>query len=208
VASGCIFALLGYLALHQKNPTVDAWTSTRWTKQMAALVLATGVRDDAVLAGVSPSGPDVIDRAKTLRAHRLAVFALDLPEIDGRLTATSVSGEAECVGHFDMVAPIAPATGGKGLAVLGWAWDRRVHRPLTRIAIVDESGTVVGVALGGVPRPDVRQAIREVTADPVGWLGYARRGPGVLRALGLLDGRTGYCDLGTLMTPSLSTPAS
>ncbi len=125
--------------------------------------------------------------------HRLSVFSDKRSTWIGRPIdqIAKPASPGSCLGSFDGL----PSDRVKGGAkVWGWAWSTREKKAISHILLVDENGIIVGLASGGIQRPDVVAAVPEVKGKPTGWQGYSKDAHAV-SAYGLVDGGKKACQL-------------
>lgn len=60
---------------------------------------------------------------------------------------------------------------GRGLRILGWAWDRKHHQPPVAI-VATTNGIITGLGTVGQRQPDVRAVDREVSSNYAGFLAF------------------------------------
>ncbi len=76
-----------------------------------------------------------------------------------------------CLGHVDDVSQTVVVAG--GAQVTGWAWSRGEKIAPDYIVFVDDNGTIVGLASGGLDRPDIAGSIG-IAGPTAGWQGYSK----------------------------------
>ena len=96
-----------------------------------------------------------------------------------------------CLGHVDDVSHSVVVAG--GAQVTGWAWSPGEKITPDYIALVDAGGTIVGLASGGLDRPDIVGAIG-TTGPSTGWQGYAKSAASV-SAYAMINGDSAACRL-------------
>jgi hypothetical protein len=115
------------------------------------------------------------------------------PMIGKNLNGLYADGTA-CKGHFDAVT-VRHSTPPAGVEVGGWAWDTAAMVPVDRLLFIDHASTIVGAGVGGVTRPDVPQALHDVTSQKTGWSGTVNRTDGKVKAVALIGGGKA-CEIG------------
>lgn len=111
-----------------------------------------------------------------MRATHISLFADPPPAAVGTVFTRRVAPTGSlCRGAFDI---LAPAPGGGAWRAVGWGWDLTARRSFPRVVMVDGAGRVVGVGVSGLPRPDVKAAVREVRSPISGWIATMNRGAG------------------------------
>ncbi len=180
----------GLLKGQQSEVTFLRLTNARdWQGAIAAIV---GVSDVAFFRQhVWPDSSQVVAVIDGLRARHWSVFAW--PEADwlGQSMARFTVTAQRCSGNLDALVPI---TGG-GSLVKGWAADKAVPDWAVWIVLADTSGTITGLAHGGVLDFDAAEQTKSFFS---GWTGYARNltpGAGSLAAYLVLPGNRA-CPLG------------
>lgn len=126
------------------------------------------IRDVDALSGVYPDPSFISDVTPFMRATHISLFA-DPPvaTVGTAFTRPAAPADRLCRGAFDV---LQPAPFGQTWRAKGWGWDLKARRSLSRVALVDGAGTVVGIGVSGVPRPDVTKAVREVGTLTSGWI--------------------------------------
>ncbi len=95
-------------------------------------------------------------------------------------------GATTCKGQIDTVS--AKYTGARpGSLIEGWAWDEKDAKPVDKVLFADSSNRIVGAAVEGNARADVKAALPEVKTVAVGWKGVAGMTSGQVTAIGLTD---------------------
>ena len=164
-----------------------------WSRVGVALVLAAG------LAGCNgkpeDTGQSASSDATTLKTPAPSYPAWSTGMIGKNLGEVS-HGTIACKGQIDVVA--AKYTGARpGSQIEGWAWNEKDAKPIDEVLLVDSSNRIVGAAVGGGSRTDVKAALPEVKTAAVGWKGVAGITSGQVTAIGLTD-RGASCVLSTM----------
>jgi hypothetical protein len=159
----------------------------------ASTALLADVYDSNALQGVyPPDGAIPFERARSLRAGHLSIFADAWSAWWGTPLAEHVrlTEAARCRGGLDKVSPVA-ATVHPGWRASGWAWDNDRGAPPSHIVLIDGMGRIVGYALGGFATP---QADRP---EGSGWHGhFAAKQDSSTTAYALVDDDRTACPLG------------
>ena len=123
--------------------------------------------------------------------HRLSVFSDNRYTWIGRPIdkIAKVAAPGSCLGFFDGVSSDGVRGGAKAW---GRAWSTREKKALSQILLANGSGIIVGLASGGIERPDVVAAIPEVKDKTTGWQGYSKNAHTV-SAYGLVDSGREAC---------------
>ncbi len=142
-------------------------SALRWRAAMAAL---DKVDDRAFFeARIWPAPDQVTAVVDGFRTRRLSMFAWPEAAWLGRNVSAFKAVAGSCSGGLDRVSAIAGTT---GHLVEGWSDDRRVSPAASWILLADGSGTILGLAHGGQPRPDLAAARHKHRFRYAGWLGY------------------------------------
>ena len=171
--SAFLVVMMLALATQVRMPFREAqWYQVR--QELISLALLTDVHDPTELAEAYPDPQVVLRSAEYLKQNRLSVFAenrysqLGLPvESVYRLLPPE-----QCSGYVAS-SQIFPATGGQGLRISGYAWNRARRKPVTQVvAVVD--GRISG--FGSTIMIPLERAEPGPDADPkrFGWVGYVR----------------------------------
>ena len=116
-----------------------------------------------------------------------------LPGIPTNLLAERVSR-----GAFDS---LTPAHKGKAWRAIGWGWDLKGRRAPADVVLVDDTGRVLGIGLSGLPRDDVKHAVRQVTSRTAGWIASINRGAGQAVIAYGVTAQGPACELGRMAWP-------
>lgn len=157
------------LALGATAPTIAHFQQVVRDQDLAAIAARIGVAQDGYLRGFEPGSGALL---RTLGNYPFSAdFGYDCgllgQDVSDRLTVNrqAVQGTIDNIS----VSPNPAA-----INVSGWAYS---PVGLKCIVLIDEQGTVIGAAITGTQRLDVRAAQRYSTAD-VGWVGVAPRHAG------------------------------
>ena len=147
----------------QLSALKDDGPNRAWERMQAALALNLGVIDNAATGTIYPANTPVeVDRvhkiASDAAAINLSVFGL--PEMQAARRAIGNSPEVlalhKCSGHIDAVDSIKSDS--RFEHVSGWAFDEKNQR-VPKVAFPVVQDVVVGAALTGQRRDDVRQSV-------------------------------------------------
>lgn len=141
-------------------------------KRVAALALELGIRDPQYTKRIYPRENVLVQDARPAIQYHQAVFgtqAMKSARTDMGRTV-GLSGGSSCLGHLDTMQRL------KGdpqyVRISGWLFDRGANEPPTHLLVVNSAKNVVGYALTGAWRPDVRRAVGGRSARS-GFVGYA-----------------------------------
>jgi hypothetical protein len=162
--------------------------------ELVANGLRVGVVDLSAFKVAHPQPLYVVAASRTFMSqHRLSVFSDQrytwLGQQIGEVAKPGPPGS--CLGTFDKASTEGVTGGAKAL---GWAWSIRDQKAPRQILFADGNGIVVGLASGGIERPDVEAAIPETKGTASGWKGYAKYAHAV-SAYALIDGDRESCRL-------------
>lgn len=86
-----------------------------------------------------------------------------------------------------------------GIQALGWGWDIPKKKRVDRVVLVDKNLVIVGAGEGGVPRPDVAQALPDEIKDQnTGWTAVTKLTAGPVDGYGIVGDGDSVCVLGHL----------
>lgn len=194
-----VAAYVAFLPL-QRSATRELFY-TRDPILYGSAALAGGVDDYQALGGIYANLKSVEELKGFLRQYRLAIFADDPGyQAGGRFAPQIVMpGKDTCGGAFDTVIPSPQQE--NVAKVFGWGYDLAAQRAFRRIVIINDANRIVGVAFGGLQRPDVRKAMQHLNAGYAGWVGsIVRTDLDKVTAYGVMrDGRA--CLLGQQVWP-------
>jgi hypothetical protein len=181
--------LLGLMALM----AAEQWTKSReaadnhvaWDE--AALALGLGVDDPIALSRVEPfSWPEISPMNSILASRRWAFYSQPWSQWTGR----KIQDLFEIVPEPSLAGGVQAQAGNY---VQGWALDQSKNWSPESIVITGLDSTVLGIAGGGRPSPDLAGSSQTDTAQRCAWTGYltaAPQGSQELRAYGVWpDGR-------------------
>jgi len=164
-----VMALLGPSHFAYAN-TVRSLLRTHW---QSVLAVVNGVDDEAMVRQNLHPRRDVFDNLVTnLAAHHFSVYADPQPGWLGQRADAlfRIVPGARCLGNFDMASDLGRLQGQS--YVEGWAWDVEGRRPPVWQVLVDEGGTVRGLARSGWNRSDVEAGAPQTRGTATGWRGY------------------------------------
>jgi hypothetical protein len=164
-----------------------------------SIALAFDATDD-VYGQLFDIRPDLVhDYAPFLRENHLSLFADRLFTARGESLTTLFVGiwPQACSGSFDRLQPLEDTAQQKG-AAFGWGWLRNESYGPATIVLADDSGTIVGLAHGMEPRPDVAAYFHNPKMLATGWSGYFHAEPTsrAITAYAVLPGGKTLCPLG------------
>lgn len=152
---------------------------------LAALTLVAGCDQPKDRAG--KGGPPAPPAAAQLPAWAAGLEGKPMASAFAAAPATA------CTGYVD--GP-QPATA-QGVTVVGWSWLKDIQSGAPQIVLTDAAGNMVAFGAGGVARPDVPAAVKEITRPDVGWTVTAPAGTtGVFGVWGVDPQAKTACRLG------------
>lgn len=202
-----IFAAAAATILVNGTPRLAEALARAEGKDIATLALSLGVRDPDVMQYVTP----VPDQYYALEAY-LKKFShvpfdgrdFGCPSLGAQINVSSQPDNL--IGFVDSVSKIQDPQWAR---VVGWVADSSDKRPpllgsdllstYRCIAFLDGKGTVVGLGLGGLHRPDAAKALGR-PRDDYGWSGYVdlqllSREPALRSIYAALDTPSGWTKL-------------
>lgn len=106
---------------------------------------------------------------KTAPAPPAAAAPPTAPEwaqgLEGEVIATAFPNSFKCEGYVDGPTERTAAR----VTIVGWSWIADAADGARRIVVADAEGKIVGFGEGGVARPDVAAARKDVTRPDVGF---------------------------------------
>lgn len=172
--AGCaLLLILLVLMLPYQLKALRSKHDLLFERNVAALALELGVKDQVQIGSVFPSAEAALLMAQVPVERNLSVFGLppfvDLRERIGSPSESGVISTRECRGHLDEIQLVPEDQ--HFLRVRGWLSDSAGHTPSEPLSIVDDTGEIVGFALSGQSRPDVAAAVNKA-AKKSGFKGY------------------------------------
>jgi hypothetical protein len=160
--------VLGIFMLVRQVQALDRMEEMTAAGEVAILGLSLDVQDSAYAGKVSPHPTSEIAHAAYDR--KLSLFGkypyLGLKET--LFTSFPIPAE-KCEGHLDLIEDIPEET--HFVRVHGWIFSPNTHTSPKLIRFVDAKGKIVGFALSGTPRRDVRKSLGK-KARLAGFRGY------------------------------------
>ncbi|ESY70031.1 MULTISPECIES: hypothetical protein [Mesorhizobium] len=174
-----IFAAAAMSILVNGTPRLAYALARAEGKDLATLALSLGIKDSDLMQYVTPVPDQYYALEDYLKKFNHVPFDgrdFGCPSLGARINVSDQPGNL--TGNIDVVSSTQDPQWAR---VSGWVSDKSDNRPplldndlLTTyrcVAFVDGNGTVVGLGLGGLHRPDVAKALGQVR-DDYGWSGY------------------------------------
>jgi hypothetical protein len=158
-------------------PNIKAsWEESRMTSDgihAAMPALVAEVKDDSALTGLVSEPFLTFRDLDFMRAEGMSVYnTFEYRRMGSALKALyQIAGEDRCAGSFDRIEAINDPDW-PGFRGSGWAWDNVLSHPIEKVILTDGHGRIIGLGLGGEPRPDVKQSVSKVASTFTGWKGY------------------------------------
>ena len=188
------FLLLTLLMLPVQLKALASKQSVLFEREIAALALELGIKDQIQISNVYPSADRAQSIAEEPIARNLSIFGIapfrDAREMIGQKHSQVARSDYECLGFIDEVQAIPGDL--NYVRVSGWIYDPHKNSAPKSVQLVDEDGVVQGLVLTGQPRPDVANAI-DSAAGNSGFKGYVRSA--VLGEAVILFSSEGSCKL-------------
>ncbi|WP_273243088.1 hypothetical protein [Hyphomonas atlantica corrig.] len=170
-ASLSIVAAMALFLLKYQFTALNPLTHTLHVRSVAALAAELDIPDSPYISQIYPNTAVVLDIANKATANDLAVFGLKpYKGLRERIGGQESLGEVRaCAGNLERIESIGGSD--KYVRVHGWQFDQERRRVEQSLRIVDETGRLVGFALTGESRPDVKAAV-DRKAGAAGFTGY------------------------------------
>jgi len=169
------FLLLVLLMLPQQLKALGSKQDVLFEREIAALALELGVKDQAQIGNVFPSADWAQSISEVPIARNLSIFGVfpikDARETVGRTTNETSRLDPLCQGGVDEVQSVEGDA--RYLRVRGWFFDPNRDMAPKSARLLDGDGVVQGIILTGQPRPDVASAIGPA-AGGSGFKGYVQ----------------------------------
>ena len=165
-----VIASLGLIPMQLKALKIDG--DINFNKEVAALALAMGVPDFAQISKIYPAPEVVIAISEKAKKNDVSIFGAEPYQgLEGSInTLADKKGPIECVGNLDEVSEIQGATYSR---IRGWIYNPNDRSSPALIQINSAGGVVIGYALVGLKRDDVKHVFG-VNALKSGFLGYVK----------------------------------
>ena len=169
------FLILVLLMIPNQYKALESKQSHLFEREIAALSLELGVKDQAQIVNVFPNANLAQSLAEEPIARNLSIFGIypirDAREMIGQKSTQASTPNNECLGFIDEVQAIEGSS--KYVRVRGWVFNPHKGSVPRSVQLVDEDGVVQGLVLTGMPRPDVANVV-DSKASNAGFKGYVR----------------------------------
>ncbi|MGM8227443.1 hypothetical protein ACSV5M_12725 [Cellvibrio sp. ARAG 10.3] len=151
---------------------LDDHTDTHFQKMVGGLSLELGARDGNKVGTIFPSVEWALQISHAGSKNNVSIFSHPLIRDVGERLGTKLNEVPSgiCQGALDEVRSLP--SDNYFIAVRGWLFDPLSYEPLGSAYLIDSQQDIVGYALLGGPRPDVKIAVHE-KAEHSGFEGYA-----------------------------------
>jgi hypothetical protein len=140
-------------------------------KELTVLAFRVGVEDPAIVTGLPPGDPAIVNGLRWLRRERLGPWAPGGMVDGSRFTLHAATLAPMCRGRIELIEPVEG-----GLRLRGWIVPPGDEPASHQLAVLSGRGIVSGLGVVGMPRRDVPG----VGAAPPNWAGltaYVRGRP-------------------------------
>jgi hypothetical protein len=154
------FAILLMLMLPKQLESLGSKRDRSFDRQLAALAVEMGVKDDAQIKHVFPSVPWIMSIAERPTAENWSIFGMAPIKNQHEVLRTKLNvGNApySCKGAIDEVSTIDGDS--QYMKLRGWIFDPAQNKVPAYALLIDAVGAVYGVVLTGDDRKDVADAI-------------------------------------------------
>jgi hypothetical protein len=144
-------------------------------RNVAAAALLTNVNDPEQLKKVYPQLDRLLVMARYMKANQLSVFSGSVSSQLGKPLESvfPLAAFDACAGTVESVDVLVE---GRGLRVVGWAWDRKHNQPPSEI-VVTTNGIVTGLGAVGEFHHCARSMKPLVSSSYIGYVGYLPEPP-------------------------------
>jgi hypothetical protein len=181
LASSVTALTIAVIIATAQEPFINSAHEASLGRQQATTALLSHVVDNEAFERIFPWAGNVarsdvaaflLAQAKEMRAEGLSIFGKRWANWLGTPlnTHADIISNRRCVGSLDEIS--IPTQYNPMSRVRGWAWDRTAGTVPSVILLTDTSGIVVGYALPGSERPDVKTAHPQLNGR-TGWEGHA-----------------------------------
>lgn len=163
--------LVPLLLLPQQFKAVRSQQDTLFEREVAALALELGIKDQQQISSIFPSADWALSLAKKPSELDLSIFGHPLIKNANQLIGKfeKTRSLVQCQGSLDEISGIEDH--GRYVRVRGWLFQSNAKKRPSLIHLFNGVGRIMGYALTGQQRPDVEPAINpEVTES--GFKGY------------------------------------
>ncbi len=167
----CVLVIFARGTAIARYPVAEAHRHA-FAQNAITAALITGVYDPVTLSEAYPQMDMLLRTVPYMKANRLSVFS---DGVDSELGKPLESvfpavGPDNCTGSLESVVGIDDPNG-RGLRILGWAWDRKHQQPPSTI-VVATNGIITGLGVVGKWRPDIRAGDPELSSSYVGFVAF------------------------------------
>jgi hypothetical protein len=168
-----VMASLILLMLPQQLKALKSQSQILFEREIAALALELGVKDQGQISNIFPSAEWALDIVKVPIQENYSIFGqaplADLREKMGQTFDEKNDLQQECKGHLDAVEQIESTP--NFLRISGWLWSDGEKSDAEFITFVNSDNQILGFGLGGKERLDVAKHINR-KARYSGFKGY------------------------------------
>jgi hypothetical protein len=156
-------SVLLVLMLPQQLKALKPQTEMLYERNMAALALELGIKDNAQIGHVFPSADWALDIVGSPVQRNYSIFGMkpykDLRQNIGKTSNENNTVLKECKGYLDSVEPVQ--NDARFIKIKGWLWSEVEVDNSDLIKITDSNKQIAGYGLIGQFRPDVVQKINK-----------------------------------------------
>ncbi len=168
---GCL-VVLSVLLVPQQYAEIRRWTVRTNDVKVGTAALLVNVQDDEAVRAIYPFPYRVWLGNDMLRAHQLSIYSKPLPALLGHSIEdiALITFSPPCSGAIDPGSIVTVAAGSRGgFRLSGWIEKQKSAVSPDLIALVSESGTIVGL---GVTRPPAGFLTSRRRRSASTWTGY------------------------------------
>ena len=166
-------------------------------RSTAGLAVEAGIYDEAQIRSIFPDTRDVIPAYNFLVEKGLMTPPFKEYNNVGKSLGSvfSVLPAGSCAGSTDLIYRIGVEGNKQELFAGGWGYYPAAKESFKRVLAVTPQGTIVGIGISGIRRPDIAAAHPEVSTAYTGWRLYAvsELGANPLLVYGIVPGTNSVC---------------
>ncbi len=178
---GILFVSLMFANVPFQLEQAEGWADFFLGADAVGSAFFLDITDEQLQSLLWPSKQERDERLSFLRKHRLAIFHEPRAAYAGkRVSEVFLSPPTQCAGGIEKMMNLE----GSSWRVSGWAWDINTHRPPDDILFADTTGTIIGLARGGLRHGYLPGFFVDPPSQPPPhakfrhseWLGYLKKG--------------------------------
>lgn len=167
-----IFLALPYIFWQSQLEAMKSQKNRIFAEKIGALAIELGIKDQKSIIAVHPSAEYMVTSNKLPVQRNLAIFGDPLFKDVYKIIGTKELNHPtkSCLGNVEEISEIE--NDGNYLRIKGWLFDDQESASPQAIHILNSSGEVIGYALSGEIRKDIKNELGKKSATNSGFRGF------------------------------------